>query len=87
MDPNRQIAKGFETVVLTLQNGKVVSGVLKEDNVQEVKLITPEGESLVVAKKAIEERQTGKSAMPLDVIKHLSKSELRDLIEFLAGLK
>jgi quinoprotein glucose dehydrogenase len=87
VDPNRQIAKGFETVVLTLQNGKVVSGVLKEDNVQEVKLITPEGESLVVAKKAIEERQTGKSAMPLDVIKHLSKSELRDLIEFLAGLK
>jgi len=81
VDLNRQIAKGFETVVLTLQNGKIVSGVLKEDNAQEVKLITAEGESLVVAKPEIEDRQTGKSAMPLDVIKHLSKTELRNLIE------
>jgi quinoprotein glucose dehydrogenase len=87
VDPNRQIAKGFETVVLTLQNGKVVSGVLKEENAQRVKLITPEGQSLAVLKKEIEDRQTGKSAMPEDTIKHLSKAELRDLIEFLASLK
>ena len=38
-------------------------------------------------KNQIDERQAGKSAMPEDVIKHLSKSELRDLVEFLAGLK
>jgi quinoprotein glucose dehydrogenase len=87
VDPNRQIAKGFETVVLTLQNGRIVSGVLKEENAQQIKLITPEGESLVVAKKEIDDRQTGRSAMPEDVIKHLSKYELRDLIEFLASLK
>jgi quinoprotein glucose dehydrogenase len=29
----------------------------------------------------------GKSAMPEDVVKHLSKSELRDLVEFLSSLK
>jgi quinoprotein glucose dehydrogenase len=87
VDPNRQIAKGFETVVLTLQNGKIVSGVLKEENAQQIKLITPEGESVVVLKKDVDERQTGKSAMPEDTIKHLSKRELRDLVEFLASLK
>jgi quinoprotein glucose dehydrogenase len=87
VDPNRQIAKGFETVVLTLQNGKVLSGVFKEENARQIKLITPEGESLVVAKKEIEDRQAGKSAMPEEAIKHLSKAELRDLIEFLASLK
>jgi hypothetical protein len=29
----------------------------------------------------------GKSSMPEDLIKHLSKAELRDLVEFLATLK
>ena len=29
----------------------------------------------------------GKSAMPEDLTKHLSKRELRDLVKFLAGLK
>ena len=29
----------------------------------------------------------GKSSMPEDLLKYLTKAELRDLIEFLAGLK
>ena len=35
----------------------------------------------------IEERKLGNSAMPEDLPKKLSRSELRDLVEFLAGLK
>jgi quinoprotein glucose dehydrogenase len=87
VDPSRQIAKGFETVVLGLRNGTVVSGVLKEENAREIRLMTPEAQSILVAKDEIEDRQSGKSAMPEDLIKHLSKRELRNLIEFLAGLK
>jgi quinoprotein glucose dehydrogenase len=87
VDPNRQIAKGFETIVLGLRNGTFVSGVLKEENAREVRVITPETQLLVVPKDEIEDRQTGKSAMPEDIIKHLNKHELRDLVEFLAGLK
>ena len=87
VDPNRQIAKGFETVVLALKDGTTVSGVLKEENATEIRLITPEAQYITVAKKDVEARETGKSAMPEDAIKHLSKSELRDLVEFLANLK
>jgi quinoprotein glucose dehydrogenase len=87
VDPSRQIAKGFDTVVLALQNGTFVSGVLKSETADEIRLITPEAQTLVVPKKEIEDRKTGKSAMPEDLIKHLTKSELRDLVEFLAGLK
>jgi quinoprotein glucose dehydrogenase len=87
VDPSRQIAKGYETVVLGLRNGTFVSGVLKAETADEIRLITPEAQTIVVPKKEVEERQTGKSAMPEDLIKHLSKTELRDLIEFLAGLK
>jgi quinoprotein glucose dehydrogenase len=87
VDPSKQIAKGFETVVLALKDGTSVSGVFKEENGTSIKLITPEGQFIHVAKKDIEARESGKSAMPEDIIKHLSKRELRDLVEFLAGLK
>jgi quinoprotein glucose dehydrogenase len=49
--------------------------------------MTAEGNLVKVAKDQIEERARGKSAMPEDIINSLSKSEVRDLVEFLAGLK
>ena len=85
--PNKAIAKGFSSVTLSLDDGRVVSGVLKSEDAKEIKLMTAEGKLIVVPKKQIDERQSGKSAMPDDVMKSLSKSELRDLVEFLAGLK
>jgi quinoprotein glucose dehydrogenase len=87
VDPNRQITKGFETVVLTLTSGKTVVGVLKSEDANEVRLITAEGQLVTVPKSQVDERQTGKSAMPEDLVKQLTKSELRDLVEYLAGLK
>jgi quinoprotein glucose dehydrogenase len=85
--PNKQIAKGFETLVLTLTNGKSVTGVLKSEDAREVRLMTAEGQLVVVAKDKIDERVAGKSAMPEDLIKNLTRREIRDLVEFLAGLK
>jgi quinoprotein glucose dehydrogenase len=87
VDPNKQIAQGYETVILTLTSGKVVSGIIKGEDAKEVKLMTAEGQLLTVPKAKIDERARGKSAMPDDVVKHLSKRELRDLVEFLASLK
>lgn len=87
VDPNKQIAKGFETVVLLLKNGKIETGVLKSEDDKEVKLITAEGKLVTVAKDQIDERTPGKSAMPEDLIGKMTKRELRDLVEFLAGLK
>ncbi len=87
VEPNRQITKGFETVVVTLNSGKTVVGVLKGEDAKELRLITAEGVPVTIPKDQIDERQTGKSAMPDDLIRHLSKSDLRDLVEFLASLK
>jgi quinoprotein glucose dehydrogenase len=61
--------------------------VLKGEDSKEVRLMTPEGALLTVPKKQIEERRTGKSAMPDDLTKHLTRREVRDLVEFLASLK
>jgi quinoprotein glucose dehydrogenase len=85
--PNAQIAKGFETVVLNLADGRTVSGVLKSDDKKQVRLMTAEAQELVIAADDIESRRTGPSAMPDDLHKKLTRRELRDLVEFLASLK
>ncbi|MBX6314046.1 MAG: HEAT repeat domain-containing protein [Isosphaeraceae bacterium] len=82
--PNRQIAQGFETLVVAQTDGQVLAGVLKGEDSQSLKLMTPEGRLVVLPKADIEETKRGASAMPEDISKNLSKAELRDLVEFLA---
>ena len=72
--------------MLALTNGQVKTGILKSETAKEVRLITAEGQLIVVSTADIEERGRGKSAMPEDLIRKMSKRELRDLVEFLAGL-
>jgi len=85
--PDKQIAKGFDPVVIVTESGKVHSGIIKEDNGKEVRLMTGEGNIIVIPKGEIDEQARGRSAMPEDLIKKLTVSELRDLVEFLALLK
>ena len=82
--PNAKIAKGFDTVVLVTDDGLVYTGVLREENAEVVKLMTATGEVISVPTKKIEERARGKSGMPEDVSKGLTKRDLRDLVEFLS---
>ena len=82
--PNAKIAKGFETVILVTDDGLVYTGVLREETTETVKLMTATGEVISVPTKKIEERARGKSGMPDDVAKGLTKRNLRDLVEFLS---
>jgi quinoprotein glucose dehydrogenase len=85
VQPNKQIAEGFESVLLALADGQVVGGVLKGEDSDRIRLMTPEGKLLTIARADIEERQRGASAMPDDLAAKLTRTEIRDLIEFLAG--
>jgi quinoprotein glucose dehydrogenase len=85
--PNKAIAKGYDSVLITTIDGKTVSGVLKSEDATEVRLITPEGKPVAVKKSDIDDRRATKSAMPDDLAGKLTKRELRDLVEFLSGLK
>ena len=85
--PNKQIAEGFETTLIAKTDGQVVSGIVKAQDDKEIRLITAEGKLLTIPKSEIDETTRGSSAMPEDIIKHLTKSELRDVIEFLATTK
>jgi quinoprotein glucose dehydrogenase len=72
---------------LELNDGVIVTGVVKGEDGKQVKLMTPEGNLLAIPKANINARRRGPSAMPADLVKRLTKSELRDLVEFLASLK
>ncbi len=87
VEPNKAIAKGYETVIVTFDDGREHAGIVKSETDKELVLVTADVKTITVEKKSIEERSTGPSAMPSDLLKHLTLRELRDLIEFLASQK
>jgi quinoprotein glucose dehydrogenase len=85
--PNKSIAPGFESALLTMKNGTEYAGVIKSETATELELNSPEDGLLKLKKTDIAERRRGLSAMPEELITILSRHELRDLIEFLASEK
>ena len=85
--PNRAIASGFESVTLSLKNGAEHAGLVKGEDDKELRLESPEEGALRIAKADIVTRQRGLSAMPEGMEQFLSRREVRDLVEYLAGLK
>ena len=84
--PNAQIAKGFETTTIFTDRGRVIIGIVKEENDEELTLMKADGEVVRVPIDSIDERTTGQSSMP-ELAKFLSKRDLRDIVEYLSSLK
>lgn len=85
--PNKQIAAGFENVLVTMQTGTVYAGVVKSETATEIELNSPEDGLLKLKKAEIKSRERGLSAMPEELRQVLTKQDLRDLVEFLSSLK
>jgi quinoprotein glucose dehydrogenase len=89
--PSAKIAEGFETVVLMLTNGDVAAGTLAGQDAAGVKLkvLDAQGKMQVqtVPAAQIKERQSAPSPMLPGVGEVLTRSELRDVIEYLATRK
>ncbi|HSZ55286.1 MAG TPA: PVC-type heme-binding CxxCH protein, partial [Tepidisphaeraceae bacterium] len=85
--PNAKIAQGFEGVLLKLKDGRTVAGIVKKDTDTDLEVLDADAHLTVVPKADIVTRQRGQSAMPEDLVKLLSKRDLRDLVEYLASLK
>ena len=54
--PNRQIAAGFESVLVSLKNGESYAGVLKNENESEVVINLPDTGLLTLKKSDIQSR-------------------------------
>lgn len=86
VEPSKRIAPGFGMVSLTLKNGDVVSGILTAESKNELTVKNSDNDLIKVSAGQIERRDNVPSSMPPmgDI---LSKSELRDVVEFLANMK
>ncbi len=86
MEPNAKIAQGFDTVIITLNDGSIHAGILKTETPDQIILMPPTGVPETLAKNLIKSRESGPSGMPpLGAV--LSKREVRDLVEYLSSLK
>jgi len=85
--PNKEIAPGFESVMVRMKNGNVYAGILKNETTGELVVSSPEDGLLKLKKADIKSRDKTLSAMPEGMAEVLSKRDLRDLIEFLATAK
>jgi putative membrane-bound dehydrogenase-like protein len=86
IEPSARLSPGYGMVVLTLKDGTTAAGVLSQENEHELVLKTSEAEPLKIATARIAKRENVPSSMP-PMGSIMSKREIRDVVEFLSGLK
>ena len=84
--PDAKVEEAFRTTVLVTGDGRTVAGIVASENGDAVRLKTADGKIVTVPTASIEERSSGPSAMPADLAAKLTRREMRDLVEWLAGL-
>jgi putative heme-binding domain-containing protein len=87
VQPNAQIAQGFDNVLVTLRDDREFAGTVRSETDDTLVLATVEAGEVKLPKTSIADRRRGLSAMPDGLAALVSRRDLRDLIEFLASLK
>ena len=89
--PNKKIAEGFQTVSLELKDKSMVVGRLVGEDAQNLRLETMDEKAqvkpLTVAVANVAQRFSAPSPMPENLRDLLTRTELRDVIEYLATRK
>jgi quinoprotein glucose dehydrogenase len=85
--PNKELAKGFENVLVLMKDGSSVAGTVEKEDASELVINSPEDGEVRVKKAEITSRQKTLSGMPEEFRQILTKQDLRNLVEFLASLK
>ncbi len=84
VDPSYDVPDGYKTVQILTVEGRVLNGVLAEEDAIRVVLKTPEQPRVVVAKDDIESRSVSpKSMMPDGQLDQMKPQEVIDLIKYL----
>ncbi|MGO9471468.1 MAG: PQQ-dependent sugar dehydrogenase [Isosphaeraceae bacterium] len=88
LEPSRQIVEGYRPVAVATTNGRVVTGIVREEVADKLLLVDIDGKRLSVRKQEVVERKTMDiSLMPDGFFQGLSLKEFSDLIAYLASLR
>jgi quinoprotein glucose dehydrogenase len=85
--PNKAIAKNYENLLITYQNGSQVSGIFLRETGVTLEINSPEDGPLTIKKADVRNISRSLSAMPEGLGQTLTPFELRNLVEYLASLK
>jgi quinoprotein glucose dehydrogenase len=86
--PNKQIAPGFESLMVEMKAGQTYAGVVKSQDDEYLNLFSIEDNAVVKLRKSdIQKQVKGQSPMPEGLGNILKKDDLRNLVEFLATAK
>jgi putative heme-binding domain-containing protein len=82
-DPSAVIPKEYAATVLTLADGRTVTGIIKEETKQALTVMT-DRETLTIPAGDVERRRASDlSMMPDDILKQVNETELRALVAYL----
>jgi len=82
--PNKSIAQNYESYVIESKSGGIVEGVLGPQSPTTITIRHEEGKEDVIRRDDIKDMHvTNLSAMPADLDKQVSISEMADLLKFL----
>ena len=85
VDPSAVMAKEYRPTILLTEDGRVINGLLKEENAKSITLQTTDA-LVTIPKIEIEQRrESDKSMMPEDQLKQFSPDETRALFAYLQG--
>jgi putative heme-binding domain-containing protein len=84
--PNRKIKEGYHAVMLETQDGQELSGVLVQENNEQLVIRDVSNREVAVAKNSVKNRTTGGSLMPSGLIDNLDGEERIHLFRFLSEL-
>ena len=84
--PQAKIAAGYGMMSLKMKDGTTLAGALKQEDKKFLSLILPDKKEVVINLAEVDSRTTPVSTMPpMGAI--LTPRQLRDLVEYLSGLK
>jgi putative heme-binding domain-containing protein len=88
LEPSKVIAQGYETHVITTNNGTVITGVFKGDDGDNVTIMDADGKEHKIAKKDIDERRVSPlSTMPNGLADGMTLQDFADVVAFLLARK
>ena len=84
VDPSYDVPDAYKTVSVLTIDGRVVNGVLAEEDATRIVLKTPEQPRVVIAKEDIDIRKVSpKSMMPDGQLDRMKQQDVLDLIKYL----
>jgi putative membrane-bound dehydrogenase-like protein len=86
LNPLATVAPGYGLVTLTFKDGKTLSAVVEKEDAQSIRLKLPDGKLQSVPLHQIASRTPPLSVMP-PMLGILTKTEIRDVVAYLASLK